>query len=139
MNVNAHQWQWQINALCPSPRYFYLIDYGGRVVVKSMLRHVAGQYNILMDRSYMLVLGKSFGVIVVYFFLSESNCTVGECLIPFSCISRGSNFSHTHRRIGWRKMVGLQEEPPLVLTVCEKLKGVTCCSYSVKPLYIFAQ
>lgn len=138
MNVDTQQWQWPITALCPSPGYCYWIDYGGRVVVKSIPRHVAGRYNILMDRSYMLVLGKSFGV--VYFFLSESNCTVGECLIPFSCIARGSNFSHTHRRIGWRKMVGVQGEPPrLVLNVCKKLKGVTCCSCSVKRLYIFAQ
>lgn len=64
------------------------------MAVELMLRYVTGQYNILlMDRSYMLVVGESFGIIVVYFFLSESNCTVGECLIPFSCIARGSNFS----------------------------------------------
>lgn len=61
------------------------------MAVESLLRYVAGQ--ILMDRSYMLVVGESFGIIVVYFFLSESNCTVGECLIPFSCVARGSNFS----------------------------------------------
>lgn len=139
MNVDTQQWQWPITALCPSPGYFYLIDYGGRVVVKSMPRHVAGRYNILMDRSYMLVLGKSFGV--VYFFLSESNCTVGECLIPFSCIaSRDGKFlsySSTH----WlaEDGGGTRGAPLLVLNVCKKLKGVTCCSCSVKRLYIFAQ
>lgn len=110
------------------------------MVVKSMPRHVTGRYNILMDRSYMLVLGKSFGV-VVYFFLSESNCTVGECLIPFSCIARGSNFSHTHRRIGLRKMVGVQGEPPPPVGVkcMQEIERCHLLFCSVKRLYIFAQ